>query len=127
MDVGGGGEQVVLENRIVFLAEGAESEGDWAIAQFDVARLAHDAVGAGMVKSGRRLWFSSNPSGHSESGWCDISARRSVSSLQSCSISLLASRCWKVRPMAVLARLMAMVWRVPASSSGCPCMTLREL
>jgi hypothetical protein len=50
-----------------------------------------------------------------------------VSSLRSCSISDLASRCWKVQPMAVLARPMAMVRRVLASSSGCPCMTLSEL
>ena len=36
MDVGGGGEQIVLENGVVFLPESAEGEGNWAIAQFDV-------------------------------------------------------------------------------------------
>ena len=46
-DIGGGGVQVVLEDRIALLAEGAECEGDGAVAQFDVARLAHDVVGVG--------------------------------------------------------------------------------
>ena len=45
MDVGGGSEQIVLENGVIFLPESAEGEGNWAIAQFDVARLAHDAIG----------------------------------------------------------------------------------
>ena len=30
---------------VVLLAEGAEREGDGAVAQFDIARLAHDIVG----------------------------------------------------------------------------------
>ena len=46
-DVGGGGVQVVLEDGIALLTEGAECEGDGAAAQFDVARLAHDVVGVG--------------------------------------------------------------------------------
>ena len=46
-DVGGGGVEVVLEDGVAVLAESAECEGDWAIAQFDVARLAHDIVGVG--------------------------------------------------------------------------------
>ena len=46
-DVGGGGIQVVVENGVILLAEGAECEGDGAVAQFDVARLAHDVVGVG--------------------------------------------------------------------------------
>ena len=36
-----------MENRIVFLAQGAERERDRAVAQLDVARLAHDVVGIG--------------------------------------------------------------------------------
>ena len=51
-DVGGGGIQIVLEDGIVFLAEGAECERDRAVAQFDVARLAHDIVGVGDDKVG---------------------------------------------------------------------------
>ena len=46
-DVGGGGEQVVLEDGISLLSEGAESEWNRAIAQLDVACLAHDVVGVG--------------------------------------------------------------------------------
>ena len=46
-NVGGGGEQVVLEDGVPFLSEGAEGEGDRAIAQFDVAHLAHNIVGVG--------------------------------------------------------------------------------
>ena len=46
-NVRGGGEQVVLEDGISLLSEGAESERDRAVAQFDVARLAHDVVGVG--------------------------------------------------------------------------------
>ena len=34
-----------MEYGVVLLAEGAECEGDGAVAQFDVARLAHDIVG----------------------------------------------------------------------------------
>ena len=45
--IGGGSVQIVLEGRVAFLAEGAECEGDGAVAQFDVARLAHDVVGVG--------------------------------------------------------------------------------
>ena len=36
-----------MENWVVLLTEGSECEGDWTIAQFDVARLAHDTVGVG--------------------------------------------------------------------------------
>ena len=36
-----------MEDGVVFLAEGAECEGNRAVAQFDVARLAHDVVGVG--------------------------------------------------------------------------------
>ena len=46
-DVGGGGIQVVLEDGVALLAEGAECEGDGTVAQLDVARLAHDVVGVG--------------------------------------------------------------------------------
>jgi hypothetical protein len=46
-DVGGGSIEVVLENGVAFLAESTECKGDWAITQFDVARLAHDVVGVG--------------------------------------------------------------------------------
>ena len=46
-NVRGGGVQVVLEDGIALLTEGAEREGDGAVAQFDVARLAHDIVGVG--------------------------------------------------------------------------------
>ena len=44
-DVRRGGIQVILKDGVAFLAEGAECEGDGAVAQFDVARLAHDVVG----------------------------------------------------------------------------------
>ena len=46
-DVGGGGVQVVLEDGVAFLAEGAQCEGDRAVAQFDIARLAHNVIGVG--------------------------------------------------------------------------------
>ena len=46
-DIGGCSVQVVLEDGVAFLAEGTEGERDRAIAQFDVARLAHDVVGIG--------------------------------------------------------------------------------
>ena len=46
-DVGGGGVQVVMEDGVVVLAEGAECERNGAIAQLDIARLAHDVVGVG--------------------------------------------------------------------------------
>ena len=46
-DVGGGSVQIVVEDGVAFLAESAECEWDRAIAQFDVARLAHDVVGVG--------------------------------------------------------------------------------
>ena len=46
-DIGGGGIQIILEDGIAFLAEGAECKGDRAVAQFDVARLAHNVVGVG--------------------------------------------------------------------------------
>ena len=46
-DVRGGGVQVVLEDGVAFLAESAECEWDGAVAQFDVARLAHNVVGIG--------------------------------------------------------------------------------
>ena len=36
-----------MEYGVVVLAEGTECEGDGAVAQFDVARLAHDVVGVG--------------------------------------------------------------------------------
>ena len=36
-----------MENGVVLLAEGAECKGDGAVAQLDVARLAHDIVGIG--------------------------------------------------------------------------------
>ena len=36
-----------MEDGVVFLAEGAKCEGDGAVAQFDIARLAHDVVGVG--------------------------------------------------------------------------------
>ena len=36
-----------MEDGVVFLAEGAECGGDGAVAQFDIARLAHDVVGVG--------------------------------------------------------------------------------
>ena len=47
MDIGGGGEQIVLEDGVSLLSEGAEGGRNRAIAQFDVARLAHDVVGVG--------------------------------------------------------------------------------
>ena len=43
-DVGRGGEKVVLEDRVPVLTEGAEREENWAIAQFDVSGLSHDAI-----------------------------------------------------------------------------------
>ena len=46
-DVGRGSVQVITEDGVAFLAEGAECERDRAIAQFDVARLAHNVVGVG--------------------------------------------------------------------------------
>ena len=36
-----------MEDGVVFLAKGAKCEGDGAVAQFDIARLAHDVVGVG--------------------------------------------------------------------------------
>ena len=36
-----------MEDGVSLLTEGAEREGDRAVAQFDVARLAHDVVGVG--------------------------------------------------------------------------------
>ena len=41
-----------MEYGVVVLAEGAECERDRAIAQFDVARLAHNIVGVGDDKVG---------------------------------------------------------------------------
>ena len=46
-DIRGGGVQIVMEDGVVLLAKGAECEGDGAVAQLDVARLAHDVVGVG--------------------------------------------------------------------------------
>ena len=45
LNVRGGGEQVILENGVAVVAEGAEGAGDWSIAQFDVPGLSHDAIG----------------------------------------------------------------------------------
>ena len=36
-----------MEDGVAFLAESAECKWDWAVAQFDVARLAHNIVGVG--------------------------------------------------------------------------------
>ena len=36
-----------MEDGVAFLAEGAECEWDGTVAQFDVARLAHNIVGVG--------------------------------------------------------------------------------
>ena len=47
VDIRGGGVQVVLEDGIVFLTEGAQHEGDGAVAQLDVVRLVHDIIGVG--------------------------------------------------------------------------------
>ena len=44
MDVGGGSKEVILKDRVTVLAQSAECEGDWAIAQFNVVGLLHDAV-----------------------------------------------------------------------------------
>ena len=46
-DVGGGGVQVVLENGVAFLPQGAKGEGDRAVSQFDVSGLAHNAIAVG--------------------------------------------------------------------------------
>ena len=46
-DIGGGGIQIVLEDGVAFLTEGAECKWDGAVAQLNVARLAHDIVGVG--------------------------------------------------------------------------------
>ena len=46
-DIGGGSVQIVLEDGVALLTKGAECKGDGAVAQFDVARLAHDVVGVG--------------------------------------------------------------------------------
>ena len=46
-DIGGGGIQIVMEDGVVLLTEGAECEGDGTVAQLDIARLAHDVVGIG--------------------------------------------------------------------------------
>ena len=43
-DVGGGSEQIILEDGVALLTEGAKCKGDGAVAQFDVARLTHDVV-----------------------------------------------------------------------------------
>ena len=51
-DVGGGGVQIVLEDRVTLLTEGAKSEGDGAVAQLDIAGLAHDIVGIGYDEIG---------------------------------------------------------------------------
>ena len=47
LDIGGGGEQLIPEDGVAFLAKGTEGEGDGAIAQFDVTCLAHDAISIG--------------------------------------------------------------------------------
>ena len=46
-DVRRGGVQIVVENGVAFLAESAECGRDGAVAQFDIARLAHNVVGVG--------------------------------------------------------------------------------
>ena len=46
-DIGGGGIQIVVEDGVVLLTEGAECKGDGTVAQLDIARLAHDIVGIG--------------------------------------------------------------------------------
>ena len=58
-DVGGGGEWVILEDRIAILAEGTEREGDWAIAQFDVLGLLHNTVhvGDGEIREAAVIFF----------------------------------------------------------------------
>ena len=43
--IGRGGKQVILENGVALLTESSKCKRDWAIAQLDVARLAHDTVG----------------------------------------------------------------------------------
>ena len=47
MYVGGGSEQVVLEDGVVLLTQSSEHKGDRAIPQFNVTRLAHDTVSIG--------------------------------------------------------------------------------
>ena len=60
--VGGGSVQVVLKDWVALLTKGAESEGDRAVAQFDVARLAHDVVGVGDDKVGESTVILLEPS-----------------------------------------------------------------
>ena len=52
-----------MEDGVVFLAEGAECEGDGAVAQFDIARLAHDVVGVGDDEVGESAMILFKPFG----------------------------------------------------------------
>jgi hypothetical protein len=63
LDIGGGGEQFVLEDGVVSLAKGAEGEGDWAIAQLDIACLAHDAISIGDGEIGESAMILFKPCG----------------------------------------------------------------
>ena len=63
LNIGGGGEQFVLKDGVAFLAQCAEGEGDGAIAQFDIARLAHDAISVGDGEIGESAMVLFKPCG----------------------------------------------------------------
>ena len=50
-----------MEDKIALLTQGAEHERNWAIAQLDVARLAHDSFGVrdGKVGEAAAVFFES--------------------------------------------------------------------
>ena len=52
-----------MEDGVIFLAEGAECEGDGAVAQLDIARLAHDVVGVGDDEVGESAMILLKPLG----------------------------------------------------------------
>ena len=57
------GKQFVLKDGVAFLAKGAEGEGDWAIAQFDIVCLAHNAVSIGDGEIGESAMVLFKPCG----------------------------------------------------------------
>ena len=62
-DVGGSGIQIILKDGVALLAESAECEGDGAVAQFDITRLAHDVVGVGDDEIGESAMIFFEPLG----------------------------------------------------------------
>jgi hypothetical protein len=96
------------------LTQGAECKGDRAVAQLNVAGLPHDAVCVGDGEVGEAAVILLKAIRALHVGFAQHLSAKLVSSfkLRSWATSLLASRCWNVWPMAVLARPMAMVRRV---------------